>query len=66
MSVSCPQGKTSLHQKELEAEAWSWREKLQRAIDGCHTTDDLDAAAAAKYTELPGPHTPLPCGYQVW
>jgi hypothetical protein len=51
--------------KELLIEAWDWREKLQRSIDGCRSTDDMNAAAAAEYDELPGPHTPLPCGYQV-
>ena len=46
-------------------EAWAWRERLQRAIDGCHTTDEMNVVAEAAYEELPGPNVPPTCGYQV-
>ncbi|KAK9844063.1 hypothetical protein WJX81_003289 [Elliptochloris bilobata] len=49
----------------VACDAWAWRERLQRAIDGCHTTDDMNAASMAEYHELPGPNIPLPCGYQA-
>ena len=47
------------------AEAWRWRENLQRAIDGCHTTDEMSSAGLAAYSELEGPNMPLSCGYTV-
>ena len=47
------------------AEAWHWRENLQRAIDGCHTTDEMSSAGLAAYSELKGPNMPLSCGYSV-
>jgi hypothetical protein len=47
------------------AEAWRWRENLQRAIDGCHTTDEMSSAGLAAYSELKGPNMPLSCGYTV-
>lgn len=47
------------------AEAWQWRENLQRAIDGCHTTDEMSSAGLAAYSELKGPNMPLSCGYSV-
>lgn len=50
---------------QLWAEAWRWRENLQRAIDGCHTTDEMSSAGLAAYSELKGPNMPLPCGYTV-
>ncbi len=49
----------------LWAEAWRWRERLQRAIDGCDTTDNLSAAGMAEYYELPGPNVPVTPGYSV-
>ena len=49
----------------LYAEAWRWRENLQRAIDGCHTTDEMSSAGLAAYSELKGPNMPLSCGYSV-
>ena len=33
----------------VACDAWAWRERLQRAIDGCHTTDDMNAASMAEY-----------------
>ncbi|CAL5227355.1 g10303 [Coccomyxa viridis] len=47
----------------LYAEAWRWRENLQRAIDGCRTTDEMSSAGLAAYSELKGPNMPLSCGY---
>lgn len=49
----------------LFTEGWAWREQLQRAMDGCHTTDDMSARSLAQYEEFEGPNIPLPCGYQV-
>lgn len=51
---------------ELARAAWRWREQLQRAIDGCTSTHDVDAIARALYTEFGGSdvHAPIPCGYQ--
>ena len=51
--------------ERLWAEAWRWRERLQRAIDGCATTDDMGAAGMAEYYELPGPNIPVTPGYSV-
>ena len=34
---------------DVARDAWAWRERLQRAIDGCHTTDDMSAASMAEY-----------------
>lgn len=50
----------------LAKAAWEWREKLQRAIDGCHSTDAMLAAAQASYSEFEGSevHAPVPSGYQ--
>ena len=33
----------------VACDAWAWCERLQRAIDGCHTTDDMNAASMAEY-----------------
>ena len=55
----------SARSKAIFTEAWGWRERLQRAMDGCHTTDDMSAAALAQNDEFEGPFLPLPCGYQV-
>ena len=38
---------------------------FQRAMDGCHSTDDLSAQVAWHYDDLDGPNLPLPCGYQA-
>ena len=51
--------------KALFTEAWAWREQLQRAMDGCHSTDDMSASSLAHYEEFEGPNIPLPSGYQV-
>ncbi|KAL0055945.1 hypothetical protein WJX82_006032 [Trebouxia sp. C0006] len=51
--------------KAIFTEAWAWREQLQRAMDGCHTTDDMSANSLAEYGEFEGPNIPLPSGYQV-
>ena len=39
--------------------------ELQRAIDGCRTTDEMSSAGLAAYSELKGPNMPLSCGYSV-
>ncbi len=51
---------------ELARAAWQWREQLQRAIDGCDSTHDVEATARALYTEFGESevHAPIPCGYQ--
>jgi spermine oxidase len=51
---------------ELARAAWQWREQLQRAIDGCDTTNDVEATARSLYTEFGESeiHAPIPCGYQ--
>jgi hypothetical protein len=51
----------------LAAAAWRWRELLQRAMDGCHSIHDMDAAARAAYSEFGGSetHAALPCGFQA-
>jgi len=51
---------------ELAQATWQWREQLQRAIDGCNSTHDLEATARALYTEFGESevHAPVPCGYQ--
>lgn len=51
--------------KALFTEAWAWREQLQRAMDGCHSTDDMSAYSLAQYEEFEGPNIPLPSGYQT-
>ncbi len=51
--------------KAIFTEAWAWREQLQRAMDGCHTTDDMSANSLAEYGEFEGPNIPLPSGYQA-
>ena len=51
--------------RALFTEAWAWREQLQRAMDGCHSTDDMSAQSLAHYDEYDGPNIPLPSGYQV-
>ena len=51
--------------RALFTEAWAWREQLQRAMDGCHSTDDMSAQSLAQYDEYEGPNIPLPSGYQV-
>ena len=51
--------------RALFTEAWAWREQLQRAMDGCHSTDDMSALSLAQYDEYEGPNIPLPSGYQV-
>lgn len=57
--------KESERSKAVFMEAWAWREQLQRAMDGCHTTDDMSAHSLAHYDEYDGPNIPLPSGYQV-
>ena len=51
--------------KALFTETWAWREQLQRAMDGCHMTDDMSVLSLAQYEEFEGPNIPLPSGYQV-
>lgn len=51
--------------RALFTEAWAWREQLQRAMDGCHSTDDMSAHSLSEYDEYEGPNIPLPSGYQV-
>ncbi len=41
-------GKASSRSKAIFTEAWAWREQLQRAMDGCHTTDDMSANSLAQ------------------
>ena len=53
------------HAAALFADAWGWREMFQRAMDGCHSTDDMSAQVAWHYDDLEGPNLPLPCGYQA-
>lgn len=55
----------SEHGRALFTAAWAWREKLQRSMDGCHTTDDMSAISLSQYEEFDGPNVPLPSGYQV-
>ena len=52
-------------EKLLLEQAFQWREMLQRGIDGCDTSADMSPDCLAKYSELPGPNIPLPCGYSV-
>lgn len=51
---------------KLAKAAWQWREGLQRAMDGCDTTEDMNAAARGMYSEYEGSeeHAPVSCGYQ--
>jgi spermine oxidase len=51
---------------ELARAAWQWREQLQRAIDGCNSTHDMEATARSLYAEYGESeiHAPIPCGYQ--
>ena len=51
--------------RALFTDGWAWREQLQRAMDGCHTTDDMSGLSLAQYEEFDGPNIPLPSGYQV-
>jgi hypothetical protein len=44
--------------------ALSCRERLQRAYDGFHSTDAAGVTHAVEYTDLEGPNTPVPGGYQ--
>ena len=62
---SCWSRRGDAQEKALLQEAWQWRELLQRGIDGCDSTADMSAPCLANYAELPGPNTPLPCGYSV-
>ena len=55
----------SSRERELLEDAWGWRELLQRAIDGCDTSDDASAAGLAEYEELPGAWPPVTGGYQA-
>ena len=50
----------------LAAAAWAWREKLQRAIDGCYSTHDMNIAAYGEYSEYAHSeiHAPVPSGFQ--
>ena len=57
--------KASSRSKEIFTEAWAWREHLQRAMDGCHTTDDMSANSLAHYDDFEGPNIPIPSGYQA-
>eukprot|EP00887_Chlorella_sp_A99_P007287 scaffold2.g7287.t1 len=51
---------------EAARRAWRWRERLERAIDGCRSTDDCSAAGLALYEEMErGVHVPLSCGFQA-
>ena len=52
-------------EKAILAQAFHWRDLLQRGIDGCDTTADMSPECLALYEELPGPNLPLPCGYSV-
>jgi hypothetical protein len=52
-------------QQQLAAESWAWREKLQRSIDGCHTTGHMLAQGLAVYDELDGLNCPVPGGFQA-
>ena len=55
----------SSRSKAVFTEAWAWREQLQRAMDGCHSTDDMSAYSLAQYEEFEGANIPLPSGYQA-
>ncbi|GBF89359.1 hypothetical protein Rsub_02237 [Raphidocelis subcapitata] len=46
------------------AEGWACRERLQRAYDGFHASDDAAAAFAQEYCDLEGENVPVPGGYQ--
>ena len=52
-------------EQQLAAESWGWREKLQRSMDGCHTTGHMVAQGLAAYDELDGFNCPVPGGFQV-
>ena len=52
-------------EQQLAAESWGWREKLQRSMDGCHTTGHMLAQGLAAYDELDGLNCPVPGGFQV-
>lgn len=58
-------GDASERSRALFTDGWAWREQLQRAMDGCYTTDDVSAISLAQYEEFDGPNIPLPSGYQV-
>lgn len=60
------QGEGRDGEENLAAAAWRWRERLQRAIDGCHSTSDMHAGARAVYSEFGGTevHAAVPGGYQ--
>jgi len=47
------------------AEAWHFREQLQRTFDGFYSTDDVGLAFAREYETLDGPNLPVPGGYQT-
>jgi monoamine oxidase len=51
---------------KLAKAAWQWREGLQRAMDGCESTEDMSAVARGMYSEYEGSeeHAPVSCGYQ--
>lgn len=51
---------------EAAAGAWRWRELLQRAMDGCHSTSDQSALGLSLYDEMEGGvHCALPAGMQT-
>lgn len=52
-------------ERAILAQAFCWRELLQRGIDGCDATANMSPPCLALYDELPGPNLPLPCGYSV-
>ncbi|KAL4858489.1 Spermine oxidase [Chlorella vulgaris] len=59
-------GKVPVEQEALARRAWRWREHLQRAMDGCHSTADQSAQGLALYDEMPGGvHAALPAGMQA-
>lgn len=50
---------------QVAARAWAWRERLQRAMDGCRATEDMSATGLALYEDFGEVHAPLGCGFQV-
>lgn len=47
------------------AASWRWRELLQRAIDGCHSTHDMGCISLHCYDDFPGAHVNIPMGFQT-
>ncbi|GAB4814785.1 hypothetical protein N2152v2_001831 [Parachlorella kessleri] len=49
---------------QLAQQAWRWRELLERAINGSHSSDHISASGLALYDDLEGPFAAIPAGYQ--